>query len=509
MTGAGSQRSGGNRLGATFLALLAAWTLLILGLVAWEYRRAFADARAGALIDARSAYEKDVAYRRWAAGHGGVYVPVDGSTPPNPHLAGVAERDIRTPSGRQLTLVNPAYMTRQVHEMEASRYGVKGHITSLRLLRPENAPDPWERRALESFEAGVREVAELGELEGEPALRMMRPMYVEAPCLKCHGQQGYRVGDVRGGISISTPWEPYRAAASRRFRGMAGVLALVWVLGFAGFLGAERRIRVQQDERWRAEQALRTLTAELERRVDERTAELRTANQELEAFTYSVAHDLRAPLRGVEGFLGILNEEYGGGLDDEGRRIIQVARRSATRMDALIADLLALSRVGRAPLERLPVDMRALAATVWMEVAPAEFRASCDFVLDPVPEALADPALIRQVWVNLVANAVKYSRPGAGRRIRIGSRETAAAVAWFVEDAGVGFDQEYAGKLFQPFQRLHGPEFEGCGIGLAIVRRIVDRHGGEVGATGRVGAGAQFHFTLPRARPGGPGSPAA
>ena len=188
--------------------------------------------------EARAAYNKDLLYRRWASQRGGIYVPITDQTPPNPYL-NVPERDIQTPSGRALTLVNPAYMTRQVYELDLQQSGVRGHITSLKPLRPENASDAWEAAALQAFENGATEVSEETLLDGEPYLRLMRPMYIEQSCLKCHAQQGYQVGDVRGGISVAVPLTPYFTAMHNRNLLFVAGYGVIWLLGMIGiFLSA-------------------------------------------------------------------------------------------------------------------------------------------------------------------------------------------------------------------------------------------------------------------------------
>ena len=201
-----------------FVVLLAVlWSVVVALSAAWNlYEERLASLRRmGA--EARSAFNKDLVYRRWAAGHGGVYVPATEDTPPNPYLAHIKERDLVTPSGRQLTLVNPAYMTRQVHELALEQYGIRGHITSLNPLRPENTPDPWEAEALRMLEKGAEEeVISREEIEGEPFLRLMRPLMTEEECLKCHAGQGYKLGELRGGISVSIPLAPAAYAAARR-----------------------------------------------------------------------------------------------------------------------------------------------------------------------------------------------------------------------------------------------------------------------------------------------------
>lgn len=222
---------------------LVAWTLLIAGFAVWDYQQSYLAVLATATEVARDNYNKDLVYRRWASMHGGVYVPVTETTPPNPYLTDVFERDITTPSGRKLTLINPAYMTRQVHELGQTQYGIRAHITSLKPLRPENAPDPWEAKALQQFAAGSKEIVSLELMEGVRYLRFMKPLITEASCLKCHGFQGYRTGEVRGGLSVSTPWQPFMHGFQLQQRSEGLVYGLVWVAGVILFSLWERHQR--------------------------------------------------------------------------------------------------------------------------------------------------------------------------------------------------------------------------------------------------------------------------
>jgi PAS domain S-box-containing protein len=232
------------------------WTLAIAASVVWNthlLREAMFEA---ATADARSDFDMDVLYRHWAALHGGVYVPVTALTPPNPYLTNVVERDLVTPSGRRLTLMNPDYMTRQVHELETRELGRHSHITSLKPLRPEDAPDSWEAAGLRAFEQGRTEVNSRELLHGEPCLRLMKPLVAEAGCLKCHAARGHHAGELRGGISVTVPLDPYLDLARPRIARIILVHAGLWALGVLGILLGARQMRQRLDQQLQAEAAL-------------------------------------------------------------------------------------------------------------------------------------------------------------------------------------------------------------------------------------------------------------
>ena len=241
------------------------------------------------------------------------------------------------------------------------------------------------------------------------------------------------------------------------------------------------------------------LNLELEDRIKERTSQLQTSNNDLEAFAYSVSHDLRAPLRAITGYSIILMEDCEKSLNEDGIKYLGLINQNAQRMDKLITDLLALSKVSLSDKKYSTVDMFAMTSGIISEIVPPERKKEITFEVDPLPEVYADPTLIRQVWTNLILNAIKYSGRKDHPMIRIQARDNEQLIAFSVEDNGIGFNQEIAQNLFQPFQRLFTEdEFEGTGIGLTIVKRIVERHGGKVWAEGKQNQGAKFYFSIPK-----------
>jgi PAS domain S-box-containing protein len=353
-------------------------------------------------------------------------------------------------------------------------------------VKPSLEPGTWHALRGSFVESAVR--------SGRPSVESPidpNDSWIESSLLRAEGMLSRIVapllvkGRVIGTVSIaSRTASAYNEAHLDVVVPMTGQLAL-----------AIENIRLYEAEREHA--------ATLERRVAERTADLEAANQELEAFSYSVSHDLRAPLRAADGFSRILIEDHGESLDAEARRYLEVVRSSTQRMGRLIDELLAFSRLGRQEISRRKVDPAAIARQALAEVQPDGAGPALEVEIGVMPMVDADPGLLRQVYVNLLANAVKFARTRRPARIDVGSRFENGEAVFFVQDNGVGFDMAYAHKLFGVFQRLHRAEdYEGTGVGLAIVQRIVHRHGGRVWAEGTLDQGATFSFTIPDRREG-------
>lgn len=286
--------------------------------------------------------------------------------------------------------------------------------------------------------------------------------------------------------------ESEESAAFTKQITIAGFVLSLALIGLSYLL-----LRQEGEERVRAEDQVHALNSRLARRA----AQLEVSNRELEGFSYSVSHDLRIPLRAVSGYAQIMEEDYGASLDDEGRRLLALVRGNANMMNTLIDDLLTFSRLGNKALKKAEVDMEQLAHAALLQCGAAEAgsaAAAAEIRIGSLPKAPGDAALLRQVWTNLIANAIKYSAARSPALVEVSGELQGEEAVYRVRDNGVGFDMRYAHKLFGVFQRLHGvDEYPGTGVGLAIVQRVVMRHGGRVWADAKPGQGATFSFTLP------------
>lgn len=285
-------------------------------------------------------------------------------------------------------------------------------------------------------------------------------------------------------------------------------LYLVWIAPkLPRFIGARARgtfdlvfgnIQTVKADLNQAETDLRSLNEQLEKRVADRTAELEYTNRELEAFVYSVSHDLRAPVRAISGYSEMFLQEFSGNLPPDAKRFQHLIQSNAKKLGQLLDDLLLFSRYGRQPITKIQVYPAEIVGQIIDELNPNKNGKTVKIIVHPLPPCLADPPLLRQVFVNLLENAIKFSGTQSAPHIEIGTQDDASNIIYFVKDNGVGFDMTYANKLFRVFSRLHSEnDFQGTGVGLSIVQRIIHRHGGEVWAEAEVDKGATFYFSLP------------
>jgi signal transduction histidine kinase len=474
-------------------SLAIGWTLVIATLLYINVLHERSQTVETARTQARSNFQRDVIYRQWNASSGSVYVEVSKEIQPNPYLSHIPDRDVTTATGKRLTLVNPAYMTRLVFDLAAQSQEVRGHISSLRPVRSQNVSDSWESDALRAFTRGETEVSAVQQVAGTSYLRLMGPLVTEQECLKCHGKDGYHLGDIRGGISVAVPMEPLWKIARQNILLYVLSFALLWLTGLAGIFVGASRLRDTIRQRDRAEQEI----VDLNRDLLSMTAELETSNQELESFCSTVSHDLRSPLMCISGYCQLLQQLPAERHMEECGEFSGIIFNQARRMDKLIDTLLDFSRVSRGEFARETVDLSGIAEGVAMELQLASPHRSAQFRIAAGVTADGDPELLRVVLQNLLGNALKYTGKREDALIQFGAREEDAKTVYFVRDNGIGFDKEQSGRMFEAFSRLsNSDEFEGNGIGLATVKRIINRHGGRIWCEGELGKGACFYFTL-------------
>jgi signal transduction histidine kinase/ActR/RegA family two-component response regulator len=477
------------------LALALLWTLVIGGALFWLDRHEVSQGLAMARIEAKGYFERDLLYRRWAAGHGGVYVPVTPATPPNPYLAHVPEREIQTPSGKQFTLINPAYMSRQVYELAEKEETMRGHITSRNPLRPDNAPDTWEESALAGFEQGVPELFGTVRERGERWLRYMRPLRTEERCLKCHAAQGYRVGDIRGGISVSIPLRAYdRAVASQRAVLCQSHLIL-WLLGLVGIGLGWRSLAASL----RARDAAAARAREHEERL--RQSEKMQAIGQLAG---GVAHDFNNQLMGIMGYAELLADHLeSASLKRYAEQIIIATNRAAD----LTKQLLAFSRKGK--YLSMPVDTHQIIREVVALLARSidkRIEIRQELRADPY-QVLGDPSHLQNALLNLAVNA-RDAMPDGGRitfetsiaELKGDATDPEALPGRYlqiaVSDTGSGMDDATMKRIFEPFFTTK-EQGKGTGLGLAAVHGAVKSHRGRIEVRSRPGEGSTFVVSLP------------
>jgi signal transduction histidine kinase len=473
------------RLEVYFAVTLVAWTAIAGGSWLWNSSQVRRNTLEEAYIQARVAYEKDIIYRHWNTLHGGVYVAVTPENQPNPYLADNPDCDVTTTSGRRLTLMNPSYMTRQVNEVARRIMGVRGHITSLNPIRPGNAPDPWEREALLSFDLGTKETHSVELLDGVEYMRFMQPMLTEPECLQCHAKQGYRVGQIRGGISVAVPMAPLRVIERRDIVRLGLAHGVLWLVGMLGIvLGGLGLIRSQRQRRLAAEE------------VERYARELEEANGLKELFIDIMRHDFLNPATAVQMFSMSLQEKEG---DPKMKEMASRITHANAKLIEMIHDAAELSRLSEAnKLECSPLDLGRLIREAIRDV-------ECPLAIGYPPPGeypvTANP-ILGDVFVNLLTNAVKYA-PGGGR-VEFGIRDEGTEWVATVKDYGPGIGDEDKLKIFTRFERLKREGVKGTGLGLAIAKRIVELHQGRIWVEDNPAGGTLFCVALPKAAPPDP-----
>jgi len=465
------------------------WTLVIGISLAWTIMNHFAHTREIAKKEVNIAFDRDVAIRVWAANHGGLYVPTSEQTPPNPYLAHIPERDITTPSGKKLTLMNPAYMLRQVMSATSQKkYGPRGHLTSLKPLNPINAPDDWERGALLKFERGEKEVFEFTEDNSGAYLRLMRPLLTHKPCLKCHEHQGYKEGDIRGGVGVKVDMAQYLQDRDQTVWINSIFHSGIWIFGVVGISLGVREAKRRIQERHRSDEILRKTQEQL------LYAQKLAGIGEMAA---GVSHEVLNPLNIISVHTQMLKRNTKN--DASIQSFCNKVKLEIERINKIVNSLLEFSRMGKPVLGKINIkeEIEKTVALVEESYKLDNIEIVRDWCDNPA-KTKCDPDKIRQVFANLLQNA-KYAMPQGGTitmgcRVVKGPGDKSHQI--YFSDTGAGMGKDVKSKIFEPFFTTK-PVNEGTGMGLSVVHGIIEEHGGTISVESDEGKGTTFTISLP------------
>jgi len=497
-----------------FALLIALWTL-INGFALWE---AISDRREQVIenekITASVSYKKDLMYRRWVAKQGGVYVRITEHTPPNQYLTFIKNREIVTTTGDTFTLVNPAYMSRQVLELSKKDYNLPGRLVSLKPLNPNNTPDEWERAALKAFEKGDTLFTQETFIEGKRYMRHIQPFKTEKSCLKCHAFQGYEVGDVRGAISIAVPVGEFEAVMKQYIGGIVINYIILWSIGIAGIVFAFVKIRkhlilnaenetiiMQQNEE------MRTLIENLNKtnnQIKAKNDELDTLNATKDKFFSIIAHDLKSPFTSLIGYSKMLTKNFEKYSDEKKKNYIMNIEKASSSTYQLLENLLTWSRsqTGKLNFEPQNVLLKQLCLESYeplMTIAENK-NISIHNTINAEWKVFVDSNLIQTILRNLISNALKFTYPAGAIHISATELDT-QMIEISVTDNGMGMDSKTMESLFKidsKTSNIGTNDEEGTGLGLILCKEFVEKHGGKIWVESTISEGSTFKFSVPK-----------
>lgn len=500
-----------------FLYMLSGWSIIIIGLAYWAYAQVKEETYSLANKEGLKSFEKDLIFRHWATMHGGVYVPNSSVTQSNPYLS-VKERDIETPSGKKLTLMNPAYMTRQLNEIAKKKYNIISHITSINPIRPENLADDWEMRALKDFEKGAKEYKGFDTIDGLVYFRYMAPLKTEQGCLKCHASQGYKLGDIRGGISTSIPWAKYEESIKAQVNNLYMRYFLLWLIGTLGINIVRVKFKKYVNEKKLAEEYQEQLLNDLsesknliEANLFEKNSlieelvftkeSLEKANQEKDKFFSIIAHDLKNPIANFKQVSELLVESYDELPEDEKILFLGLMKESSKNIFSLLENLLEWSRTQRGTISYNPdyINFKSIVDNTIQILSLSAQNKNISFEFSyEVEEVFADMNLLTTIIRNLCSNAIKFTENNG--KIVISNRLKENYVEICIEDNGIGISQETIEKLFRidvNVTTLGTSNEKGTGLGLILCKEFIEMHKGSIRVESSLNIGTKFIISLP------------
>lgn len=481
----------------TLLAVLL-WTVLIGASAVYNIDHAKKSSLEQAYAEAQAILNKDITFRRWGTGHGGVYVPVGENQQPIPFMSHVPGRDVVTTDGEALTLVNPASMLRQMMDSYARDFGVRGRITGLKYLNPGNAPDPWETEQITNFTKDMnspREVWKLAEIDGQPFLRYLRAMHMEDGCQKCHGHLGYEIGEVRGATGINLPMKTYLQRYNTIRLDLLVTHFLIWLIVLSSIIWIGRKAARQAEI---LEQTVKERTSELEASRDAAEYGLRSREQ----FIANMSHEIRTPMNAIMGYSEVVSHDPR--LTDSSKKRVGIIYSSATSLLGMLNDILDFSKIdsGKLSLESTPFHLRNAVADLFstslyrLQEKGLEF--SVQFADDLPMVVNGDPTRLRQVLSNLLDNAIKFTDKGS-ISLDVSMSDDHESISFSLKDTGIGMNQDQLSRIFEPFIQADQSttrRFGGTGLGTGISKELVELMGGELWVESIEGEGSTFHFTV-------------